>query len=429
MKVCVRIIASLPLLLLGTGAFAQKIKITPDRPSGLYQKGESVTWNIQAEGDGLAGVKALYKVKKGGLNAVSEGEVLLSGSPASVTAQSAAPGWLLLEVEAKAENGSTIKALGGAIFSPEEIKPATPAPADFDSFWSRKIAELKQVPPKAQVTPMPSGREGVSYELVTLDNIKGTKIFGQLAKPDKPGKHPALLIVQWAGVYALDKSWAVDRAAEGWLTFNIQAHQLPVSGTPEFFKEQSDGPLRNYPAIGAEDRESSYFLRMYLSCYRAADYLASRPEWNGKVMVVTGGSQGGLQTLVTAAIHPKITGAVASVPAGCDESSLLAERAPGWPMWPWFANGPNAEKIKATAPYFDVVNFASKIKCPLLVGIGGIDTVCPPHGIYAAFNLVKSRKEAVFMPLADHMGDHAAYYTRNWQWMNALKAGDPPPAP
>lgn len=429
MKAFARILAAIPLCLMVGAAFAQGIKITPDHASGLYLKGESVTWQITAEGEGILGAKASYKVKRGGLNSISQGEVTLGSSPSLVKAESSAPGWLLLEVEAKTANGTTVRALGGALFSPEEIKPATAPPTDFDSFWSKKIADLKKVAPSPQITPEASGREGVSYELVTLNNYKGTKIYGQLARPDKPGKHPALLIVQWAGVYALDRAWAVDRAAEGWLTFNIQAHQLPVRGTPEFFKQQSDGPLQNYPSIGAEDRESSYFLRMYLSCYQAADYLASRPEWDGKVMVVTGGSQGGLQALVTAAIHPKITGAVAAVPAGCDQSSLLAERAPAWPMWPWFASGPNADKIRATAPYFDVVNFASKIKCPLLVGIGGIDTVCPPHTIYSAFNLVKSKKEAIYMPLADHMGNHATYYQRNSQWMNALKTGSPPPAP
>ena len=119
------------------------------------------------------------------------------------------------------------------------------------------------------------------------------------------GKFPALLIVQWAGVYGLDKWWATLPASEGFLVLNISAHDLPIDEQPEFYKAQSDGPLKNYTAIGKDDREKNYFLRMYLSAYRAADYLTQRPDWDGHNLVVTGTSQGGLQTIMLAGLHPK----------------------------------------------------------------------------------------------------------------------------
>lgn len=423
-----RLLALSALLAIFSSGFAQKITITTDRSSGIYSLQDKVTWTIKTEGEGLQGAKYTYWIRQGGLTGSPPAITDAASLPATVTASATtAPGWTLLEIQAKTQDGRTLKALGGALFAPESIKPAAPRPLDFDRFWNEKMAQLRRTPARPAIEKQESGREGVDYELVTLDGWKGAKIFGQLAKPARAGKFPAVLVVQWAGVYSLERAWAVDRAADGWLTFNIQAHELPALGTKEFFDQQSSGPLKNYPSIGAESRETSYFLRMYLSCVRAADYFASRPEWNGKVMVVTGGSQGGLQALVTAALHPKITGALASVPAGCDQSSLLAQRSPGWPMWPWFAQGPKAEEIKATAPYFDVVNFAKRITCPVLVGIGGIDTVCPPPGIYAAMNQVTSQKEIVYMPLADHMGNHGAYYQRNTAWVAALKEGKVPP--
>ena len=220
---------------------------------------------------------------------------------------------------------------------------------------------------------------------------------------------------------------AVDRAAEGWLTLNINAHDLPIDEPEQFYKDQSAGPLKDYPSIGNGDRETSYFLRMYLSCYRGADYLTTRPDWDGKTLVVTGGSQGGLQSIVTGAIFPKTTAIVACVPAGCDNSSLDVGRAPGWPMWPWWGKDEAAKaKIKATAPYFDVIHFATNVKCPALIGIGGIDTVCPSPGVYAAVNQMKGPVEVVFMPAADHMGKHDAYYARSGPWMNDLKQGKLP---
>lgn len=424
-----RSIAALPLFLLAGIAAAQQVSIAPDKENGTYQIGEKVTWNLSASGAGAATASLKYRVKRGGYTTQSEGTVVFANGKATVEANSNEPGWILLEVDATNAEGKPARALGGALYSPEKIAPAVAAPQDFDSFWASKIAELNQTPASPKVTPEASNRADVDYELVTLKGHKGTAINGQLAKPKKEGKFPALLIVQWAGVYSLQKDWVTGRAGEGWLTFNIQAHELPALESETFFQQQAAGPLNGYPGIGAESRETSYFLRMYLSCYRAADYLASRPEWNGEVMVVTGGSQGGMQALVTAAIHPKITGAVASVPAGCDQQAQISGRAPGWPSWPWIANNKDKTKVMQAAAYFDVVNFAPKIKCPILVGIGGIDTVCPPPGIYAALNQVKTAKEIVYMPLADHMGNHAAYYSRTGAWMSALMKKQTPPTP
>lgn len=141
-----------------------------------------------------------------------------------------------------------------------------------------------------------------------------------------------MLIVQWAGVYPLQRSWVSDQAAEGWLVLNLNAHDLPIDEPEAFYREAANGPLKDYPSIGNDNRETSYFLRMYLSCYRGAQHLTERPDWDGRTLVVTGGSQGGLQSFVTAALHPKVSALMACVPAGCDLLGPIAGRKPGGPM-------------------------------------------------------------------------------------------------
>jgi cephalosporin-C deacetylase-like acetyl esterase len=149
---------------------------------------------------------------------------------------------------------------------------------------------------------------------------------------------------------------------------------------------------------------------------------------------VQGGSQGGQQALVTAAMHPKITAALANVPAGSDmlgPDNAGGGRAPGWPMWYWKTAGKNAERVRQASRYYDVVNFASRIKCPVLVGLGLIDQVCPPEGIFAALNQIRAPKEIVVLPLAGHSnvnGTHARYDARCWgTWLPALRQGKPAP--
>jgi len=292
-------------------------------------------------------------------------------------------------------------------------------PDDFDVFWKSKLDELSKVPAEPKLTETDCGKTGVSYWKITMNNIRGSHIQGQLARPNKGEKFPAMLIVQWAGVYPLQKPWVTDPASQGWLALNIEAHDLPIDEPEDFYKKQSEGALKDYPAIGNEDRETSYFLRMYLSCYRAGEYLTQRPDWDGKMLLVTGGSQGGLQTLMTAGFHPRVTAAIASVPAGCDLTGPLAERSPGWPMWYWKTDGKDPKKVREASRYYDVMNFTPKITCPILVVVGLVDETCPPAGILAAVNQAKGKKEIVLLPHGVHMGSfnsHKMFNDRSWAW-------------
>ena len=183
-------------------------------------------------------------------------------------------------------------------------------------------------------------------------------------------------------------------------------------------------------AIGNGDRETSYFLRMYLSCYRAAEYLAQRPDWDGRIMVVTGTSQGGQQAIVTAGMHPKITALMANVPAGCDVTGRAIGRAIGFPYWANHAEWNKNPKIVETGRYFDPVNFASRIKCPALVSVGLIDVTCPPTAVLSAINQMQGLKEPVILPDSDHHGNRntqAPYQARAAAWSKALVEGKAAP--
>jgi cephalosporin-C deacetylase len=210
------------------------------------------------------------------------------------------------------------------------------------------------------------------------------------------------------------------------------AHDLPFDQPKEFYDKLSAGDLKDYVAIGSEDREKSYFLRMVLGCYCAADYLASRPDWDGRTLVVIGTSQGGYQAFVTAGLHPKITAMLANVPAGCDSTAKQAGRAAGWPYWESKGyGGRDVKKVMETSRYYDAVNFARRVKCPALVSMGLIDESCPPAGVLAAYNVLQGKKERLVLPLSNHHGDRGAqnpYWSRSEQWLAALAKGKEPAA-
>jgi cephalosporin-C deacetylase len=413
-------------VILISGCFCRaQMLVSPDRSNGVYSVGETVHWRAEWTGETSAPA-AQYKFLSGGLTDAGHGDLNFSNKVSELETKFESPGTMLVEVKWN----STNRALAGAVASPEKITLSAPRPKDFDTFWKAKVMELEKIPANPQLEGVNIGKTNLLYWKITMDNIRGTHIHGQLARPASGKKFPVLLIPQWAGVYPLQRSWVTDRANEGWLVLNIIAHDLPIDEPENFYTQQSSGPLNNYAGIGNDDRDTSYFLRMYLSCYRAAEYLRGREDWNGKTLVVSGGSQGGQQTLMIAGLYPKFTAALALVPAGCDMLGPDIGRAPGWPKWYSNLWGKDPQKVHEASRYYDVANFTPNIKCPVLVGIGLIDEVCPPAGIFAAMNQVKSPKEILILQKSGHQNEHGSqeeYYRRSSEWLLALAKGKPAP--
>ena len=230
-------------------------------------------------------------------------------------------------------------------------------------------------------------------------------------------------IFQWASPpYPLQKEWVTARAAEGWLALNIEPHDV-LPDQQQSYYDALPNAIKHYESIGNNDRDKSYFLAMYLRDYRAVDYIVSRPDWDGKTLVVMGISMGGQQSLCVSGLHPKITHVIVDVPAGCDTNGPLHGRQSSYPFFP-----ANAPKVMQTALYFDAVNFAPRIKATSLVAMGFVDTISAPTGVWTAFNLIQGPKEAV--PMIDSPHNHLAtpaqqrpYTDRSAEWLNTLVKG------
>ncbi|MFC2125872.1 acetylxylan esterase [Bacteroidota bacterium] len=412
------------------GHLPAQVSITPNNPEGVYKAGETVKWTLMKR-DTITLDSVRYTLKKGGLTPAGSGSITFDNNMAEISYTFDSPGTILLDVRWGEKDNWRNKRVGGAVASPGKLKLSSSKPADFNAFWESKLRELSEVPTNPELEESDSEIEGVKYWKITMDNIRNSRIQGQLARPIEGDKLPALLIVQWAGVYPLEKNWVLDRSKSGWLVLNINPHDLPIDEERSYYQERARGDLRNYPAIGNDDRETSYFLRMYLSCYRATQYLTERPDWNGKTLVVTGDSQGGLQTLMTAGFHPAVTAAMALVPAGFDMLGPEVGRKGGWPQWYNQTEGKDINNVREASRYFDVANFIPKIKCPVLVGIGLLDETCPPEGILAGLNQIKKHKEILILPKSGHQdrnGSQKHYRIRRDDvWLPALKAGEKAP--
>lgn len=429
--------AVLAALFVGAQARAQmgarpSVTVVPDSADGIYKSGDVVHWTVTWMNDGNPPTTAKYTLKSGGEKEVAAGPLMFDGKTAHFDSNFTEPNSVLAVVTW--DQGPMNRGTGGAIADPYQIKPAADEPADFDAFWKSKLDELKKIPPNAKLIEEDGGKPGVKYARITLDNINAAHVQGQIARPAAGEKFPALLIPQWAGVYALQKSWVTGTASSGWLTMNIEAHDIPIDNPPDYYQRLygSGGALANYWKIGNTDKDKSYYLRMYLSVCQSIEYLKTRPDWDGKTLVVMGGSQGGQQTLVAAGLCPQtVTAALAFVPADCDNWAESIGRHSGFPFWWQQTDNRDADAVHQTSKYFDPVYFARRIKCPVLTGCGLRDELAPCASVLAAFNQITSPKQIVILPKAEHQDEHgtqAAYTDVAYgQWLPALLKGETPP--
>jgi cephalosporin-C deacetylase-like acetyl esterase/lysophospholipase L1-like esterase len=400
-------------------SFAENLTLAPLKPGGVYALGERAGWQVSAP-QGAAPREYSYAIKKNNLDVIKTGTLDLS-KPAIIEATLNEPAMLYVDID-DGDPATELQAVGAAI-APAQLRPSVPKPRDFDRFWAEKIKRLQSVPANPVLTAKETSKADVEHFILKMNHIDNRHIHGQVAKPKREGKFPGLVILQWASPpYPLQPEWVTDRAAEGWLAVNIEPHDV-LPDQPKEYYDALPQELKEYHKIGINDRDKNYFLYMYLAAYRAVDYLASRPDWDGKTIVAMGTSMGGQQTLCAAGLNPKVTALITHVPAGADTHGPLHGRRSGYPNWPT-----DDPEVLATSPYFDTVNCASRIKVPSLVSMGFIDVVTPPVGIFTAFNQLRGYKEAV--PLMEAPHNHLAtpeqqapYEDRSREWLRTLAAG------
>jgi cephalosporin-C deacetylase len=378
---------------------------TLDRPDGLYKCGEEAVFSVTIKNNDVPVTTGefSYVITNDGVARIAEGKGQLGEQPTVIKATLTQPGILRFTLtDPQYRTPPTYGNLIGAGFDVDKIGPSAPEPPDFVSWWEEQKALVRAIPADVQLVKADdkSNDKQTTYQ-ISFANINGTRQYGWLSVPTAEGKHPAILTVPAAGYrpYGPGASYA----AQGFLSMTLYAHNYPVDLPAEKYDEYSKTELANYPHQGKESRDTYYFRRVFLGCTRFMDYLTSRPEWDGKTLIVTGSSQGGALSLICAGLEPKVSAISANVPALCDHTGCMIDRASGWPR---LIPDKNPEIAKVAA-YFDAVNFARHAKCVSLVSTGFVDSTCPPTSVYAAFSVLPEPKRMFPTPWMGHAMDPA----------------------
>jgi cephalosporin-C deacetylase-like acetyl esterase len=254
-------------------------------------------------------------------------------------------------------------------------------PPDFDEYWARAKKQLAAVPMQPNVTRIPDKdtSTGLLFR-VELPSVEQTTIVCWYYVPREAftGGDPQQKVarkfpaVQIAPGYGAEEP-PIDRTKQGFITLSVNPRNHGPSRA--FWKSPVEHLIYN-----VTDPESYYYKLAFLDCLRAAEFLFSREEVDVKRVATEGGSQGGLFSIATAALEPRIACVCANVPAFSDypDGVILAQKGGQTTMHDLLTDGATtAAQVRTTLSYVDGVNMITRLKCPVQINMGDQDPVCP----------------------------------------------------
>ena len=157
--------------------------------------------------------------------------------------------------------------------------------------------------------------------------------------------------------------------------------------------------------------EHLLFRNIYLDTAQLAGIVMGLPEVDPARVGALGGSQGGGLTLACAALEPRIRRAVPTFPFLCDYRRVwemdLAKDAYEELRTFFRQFDPQHQRedaIFTTLGYSDCQHLAKRIRAEILMGVGLMDTICPPSTQFAAFNKITAPKKLELYPDFGHEG-------------------------
>ncbi len=370
------------------------------KPQAVYDLNETITFKLTAKDLKPGGEILKYRLTVPGENKDQVKEIRMTTPEIEIKTSASTPGFVFLQVYKPGKQLPVARA--GAAVAPDKIQPAHQAPKDFIEFWRDTVKELEKQKIMVKLTKIEpaNATEAALFDLydVELKNDAVT-VQGCMTVPvDKKRRY--VVMVSFNGASKVGAFKTIIRGyARGYknvITFNMNIHNSPVDIKGKALKEFRKQHGRYMYTLGKNPREYEIY-KIFQRVITTMLYMKTLPEWNGKELIVRGGSFGGAQALVAAALIPEVTFLASLGTALCDHYGAEKGRVAGWPEI--LKNCPDS---KDTAGYFDMVNFAPYVKCKTVMAAGFIDDVCPPSSIYAAYNHLgtadKKIYHAIFSP-------------------------------
>jgi len=168
------------------------------------------------------------------------------------------------------------------------------------------------------------------------------------------------------------------------------------------------------------DSKSYSLVGIILDAIRGIDFLETLPEVDVNRIYLSGSSMGGGSAMIVSAIDDRIRAVAAGVPFlnNIQESLKTSDGGPYVEVKRYLKEHPgDAEKAWSVLKFVDAYNYAPYMNKPVIVGIGLVDSICPPEGIRSTFEKIphQPKKEIYKVPKAGHVV-LPGWHEKNKRW-------------
>jgi cephalosporin-C deacetylase len=294
-------------------------------------------------------------------------------------------------------------------------------PADFDAFWTRTLAEVRQHPLSPEFRAVGTPFELLDVFDVTFSGFGGHRVRAWLRIPRGV---PSAVVLHFRG-YGWGRGHATDLVPwplVGAACVTLDTRGQGASGVPGDTPDPAAGTGPEQPGFltrGIRDPHDYYYRRVFSDAVRAVEAAHAFGGLADLPTFAFGGSQGGGIALAVAGLTA-IDGVLADVPFLSDfpRAVALASREPMLEVVRYLAaqrDDPRA--VFQTLSYFDAVHHARRASAPALFSVGLRDATCPPETVFAAFDSYGGPKEIAVYPFNDHEGGEGVHEARKLSWL------------
>lgn len=286
-----------------------------------------------------------------------------------------------------------------------------PKPVDFDEYWERALQEMRETDSQIELIPSPFQTASAECFDLFFTGVRGARIHAKYARPrysEQP--HPAVLKFHGYSGNAGDWHDLLGFISLGFSVFAMDSRGQ--GGSSEDTGGVKGNTLNGHIIRGIDDHPDDLLFRhIFLDTAQLASIALAMPEIDSEQLYATGWSQGGGLALACGALEPRIRKLAPVYPFLSDYRRVwemdLAKDAYAELRNYFRLFDPQHERedeIFTKLGYIDIQHLASRIKGEVLLGIGLMDTICPPSTQFAVYNKIKSTKRIEIYPDYGHEG-------------------------
>jgi cephalosporin-C deacetylase len=309
------------------------------------------------------------------------------------------------------------------------FRPTPTRPRDFDAFWESTLRALEGTDPEVERDPLPEAAPpGLIGERVSFRSLGGARVSAYFVRWADDTPRP---LVVYSHGYACQCAPRWEWAARGVNALGVDVRGFGIS-TDALPRRSRWG----FVLTGIEAPETSALRGAVCDYVQAARVARLLTEGRRSRTVLHGVSfAGGLALMSEALLGVSDLLAVGVPTFGWTAGRQVFVRiGSGAEVNAYLAARPDhLEDVMLVLSYFDTVNFADRVRCPALVGVGLKDEVVPAKTVYGIANHLAGPVQVMEFPVShsDHPDEQLwERFERYWLELAVdgvpASFGDPP---